>query len=170
MKIGFRIFRAIIFLVPALFVFIAGMGLSGLTITFGITLVTAALATIFYIFIYLDKNLNEKIFMEGLTDLFFGIVLFSYPDPDKQFFIVIFSSWLFIMSLLTLSGGIAKKQNKKYLWIYLLSGIFYLIISFVIINYVPDAFSSINYTMAIVLIVYSILTFYLILSRKEDIY
>ncbi len=170
MKLGYRITRAVLLLIPAILLFSINISLQGASITFGITVLLGAFTTMLYLFFHFDEKINAKIMMEGLADAFFGLVLFTYPTPDNQFFLIIFSAWIFFMGTLQLVTGLASMDDTDYFWLYILAGLTFLAMGFVIMNYSPGFKKSIPALLAIVLILYSGTNLYLLLKRKKDIY
>ena len=170
MKLGYRITRAALLLIPAILIFATHTSLEGVSIVFGVSILTGAFATMLYLFFHFDEKVNTKIMMEGLADAFFGIVLFTYPTPDNQFFLIIFSVWIFYMGTLQLVSGLGSMEDTDYFWLYILAGITFLAMGFVIINYSPTFKESVPSLMAIVLVLYSGTNLYLLMKRKMDIY
>ncbi len=170
MKLGYRITRVALLLIPAILIFSTRISLNGVSIVFGASVLTGAFATMLYLFFHFDKKVNTKILMEGLADAFFGVVLFTYPSPDNQFFLIIFSVWIFFMGTLQLVTGLSSMEGTDYFWLYILAGITFLAVGFVIMNYNPTFKESIPNLVAIVLVLYSGTNLYLLLKRKMDIY
>jgi len=170
MKLGYRITRAALLLIPAILIFSTNISLQGTSIAFGISVLMGAFATMLYLFFHFDRKINAKIIMEGLADAFFGLVLFTYPNPDNRFFLIIFSSWIFFMGTLQLVSGLVNMEDTDYFWYYILSGITFLAMGFVIMNYNPRFRASIPALLAIVLILFSSTNLYLLIKRKKDIY
>ena len=170
MKLGYRITRAALLFIPALLLLFTHISLSGVSFAFGIVVLLSAFATMLYLFFHFDKTINAKIILEGLADAFFGLVLFTYPVPDKQFFLIIFSSWIFIMGALLLVEGIVNRIDSKNFWIYILAGITFPAMGFVIMNYNPRFQESVPLLIAIIWILYSSINLYLLLKTKKDIY
>ncbi len=170
MKLGYRISRVVLLLIPAVLIFFTDISLEGVSIAFGIVVLTGAFATMLYLFFRFDEKVNTKIMMEGLADAFFGLVLFTYPTPDNRFFLIIFSAWIFYMGTLYLVSGLGNMEGSDYFWLYILAGITFLAMGFVIMNYNPRFKESIPDLVAIVLVLYSGTCLYLLLKRKKDIY
>ena len=170
MKLGYRITRAALLLIPAVLIFSTHISLDGVSIVFGASVLTGAFATMLYLFFHFDEKVNTKIMMEGLADAFFGVVLFTYPNPDSKFFLIIFSVWIFYMGTLLLVSGLSTMERTKYFWLYILAGITFLAVGFVIMNYNPAFKASVPSLVAIVLVIYSSVNLYLLLKRKTDIY
>jgi len=170
MKLEFRYIRSLLFLIPAVLALTTDIALEGLSIAFAVTSLSGAFASMVYVFIHFDEKINVKIIMEGLSDAFFGIVLVTYPLPSGQFFLVIFSAWLFVMGLFMLSGGFSMKGNESFFWFYLLVGISYIAMGFVVMNYNPSMLEMIPYVLGIILLTYSVINVYLLAKRKVDIY
>ncbi len=170
MKLALRYIRSLLFLFPAGMALATNASLEGLSIAFGIVALTGAFATTIYLFLHFDEKLNDKIVMELLADAFFGLILFTYPNPDGRFFLLVFSAWIFIMGLLFITRGLTKAGIENFYWFYLLTGITYIIAAFVITNYNPDFMATIPFVLGIVLVVYSFVNMYLMVKRKGDIY
>jgi uncharacterized membrane protein HdeD (DUF308 family) len=170
MKLGYRIVRAALLLIPAILLFSSTISLPGVSIVFGIALLIGAFATMLYLFFHFDKKINAKILMEGLADAFFGLVLFTYPTPDNQFFLIIFSAWIFFMGALQLVTGLTSMEDTDYFWLYILAGLTFLAMGFVIMNYNPRFEASIPMLIAIVLVFFSTVNLFLLIKRKKDIY
>jgi uncharacterized membrane protein HdeD (DUF308 family) len=170
MKLGYRITRAALLLIPAILIFTTNISLEGVSIVFGVGVLTGAFATMLYLFFHFDEKVNTKIMMEGLADAFFGVVLFTYPTPDNQFFLIIFSTWIFYMGTLQLVTGLSSMEGTENFWLYILAGITFLAVGFVIMNYNPTFKESVPSLVAIVLVLYSGTNLYLLLRRKMDIY
>ncbi len=170
MKLGYRITRFALLLIPAIVIFSTHISLEGISIVFGASVLTGAFATMLFIFFHFDEKVNAKVMMEGLADAFFGIVIFTYPTPDNQFFLIIFSSWIFFMGALQLVSGFENMEDSDYFWLYLLAGITFLAMGFVIMNFNPRFKENIPSLVAIVLIIYSGTNLYVLLKRKKDIY
>ncbi len=170
MKTGYRISRAALMLIPALLLFLTKISLPGISIVFGVVILLGAFSTMLYLFFHFDKNINSKILMEGLADAFFGLVLFTYPHPDNAFFLIIFSSWIFIMGVLLLVSGLVTMENSDFFWFYILAGITYIAMGFVIMNYNPGLQASIPALIGIILTLLSGTYLYLLIRRKKDVY
>ena len=84
--------------------------------------------------------------------------------------ILIFSAWIFFMGTLQLVTGLASMEDSDYFWIYILAGITFLSMGFVIINYGPRFKESIPSLVAIVLVLYSGTNLFLLIKRKKDFY
>jgi len=126
MKLGYRITRAALLFIPALLLLFTHISLSGVSFAFGVVVLLSAFATMLYLFFHFDKTINAKIILEGLADAFFGLVLFTYPTPDNQFFLIIFSAWIFFMGTLQLVTGLASMDDTDYFWLYILAGLTFL--------------------------------------------
>ncbi len=170
MKLGYRITRAALLLIPAILIFTTHISLEAASIVFGVAVLTGAFATMLYLFFHFDEKVNTKIMMEGLADAFFGVILFTYPTPDNQFFLIIFSAWIFYMGTLQLVSGLSIMEGTDYFWLYILAGIVFIALGFVIVNYNPMFKASVPSLVAIVLVLYSGTNLYLLIKRKMDIY
>jgi len=125
--------------------------------------------TVAYLFINFDKEFNPKVIMELITDGFSGIVIFTYPQSDEAFFMVVFSFWIVFMGALYLSSGIANLNNKESLPVYLLTGIILIVLGFIIINYVSESINSVNYLIGFAMIIYAVINIYLYLTKKAEV-
>ena len=170
MKLGLRYTRSLLFLLPAVLALTTDTSLEGLSIAFGVAALTGAFATMIYLFLHFDEKLNDKIIMELLADAFFGLILFTYPVPDGRFFLLVFSAWIFVMGLLFVTRGLDKTGIESFYWFYLLTGITYIAIAFVITNYNPDLMPMVPFVLGIVLAIYSVVNIYLMIKRRTDIY
>ncbi len=170
MKTGYRISRAALLLIPALLLFFTHINLAGTSIVFGVVVLLGAFSTMLYLFFHFDKTINSKILMEGLADAFFGLVLFTYPHPTSSFFLIIFSSWIFFMGVLILVSGLVNMEDSDYFWLYILAGITFVAMGFVILNYNPQFKQSVPVLLGIVLVLYSGVHLFLLLKRKRDVY
>jgi uncharacterized membrane protein HdeD (DUF308 family) len=170
MKIGYRITRASLLLIPAILLFFRTISLQGASIIFGLVILLGAFATMLYLFFHFDKKICAGLLMEGLTDAFFGLILFTYPHPSGLFFLIIFSSWIFFMGTLQLVTGLITMENSDYFWLYILAGVTFVSVGFVIMNYNPSFRETIHYLLGIVLVLYSGFNLFLLLKRKKDVY
>ncbi len=170
MKTGLRVLRSVLFLIPAIIALTTEISLSGLSIVFGAVSLSAAFATLIHLFIHFDQKINEKLIMEFVADIFFGIVLFTYPLPSGSFFLIIFSGWLFVMGMLLLSSGLVSLRKESLFWLYVLTGISYMTMAFVIMNYNPGLLVMISYVLGIVLLTYSVINIFLLSKRKTELY
>ncbi len=170
MKTGYRIARAALLLIPALLLFFTKISLPGISIIFGVAVLLGAFSTMLYLFFHFDRTINAKILMEGLADAFFGLVLFTYPHPDNTFFLIIFSTWVFFMGVLILVSGLVTMENSDFFWFYVLAGITFIAMGFVVMNYNPGFKASIPALLGIILVLLSGSYLYLLIKRKKDIY
>jgi len=170
MKTGLRVLRSVLFLIPAIIALTTDISLSGLSIVFGAVSLSAAFVTLIHLFIHFDQKINEKLIMEFVADIFFGIVLFTYPLPSGAFFLIIFSGWLFVMGILLLSSGLISLRKESLFGLYMLAGISYMTMAFVIMNYNPDLLAMISYVLGIVLLTYSVINIFLLSKRKTELY
>jgi uncharacterized membrane protein HdeD (DUF308 family) len=170
MKTGYRISRAVLLLIPAVLLLFTHITLAGTSIVFGVAILLGAFSTMLYLFFHFDKTINSKILMEGLTDAFFGLVLFTYPNPTGRFFLIVFSAWIFFMGVLILVSGLIQMEESNLFWLYILSGITFVAIGFVILNYNPAMKAAVPVLLAIVLLLYSGTHLFLLLKRKKEVY
>lgn len=170
MKTSLRIIRSVLFLIPAIMALTTDISLSGLSIFFGAVSLSAAFVTLIHIFIHFDQKLNEKLIMEFVADIFFGIVIFTYPLPSGAFFLIVFSGWLFVMGMLLLASGLVALRKESLFWFYILAGISYITMAFVIMNYNPDLLAMMPIVLGIVMLTYSVVNLFLFSKRKAELY
>jgi uncharacterized membrane protein HdeD (DUF308 family) len=164
-----RIARSIIILLSGIAAVAFNQIMTGYSALFGITLSVSALLTVAYLFIHLDEEFNPKMIMELIADGFAGIVIFTYPQSNEAFFMVVFSFWIVFMGALYLSSGLSNLQNKDKMPPYLLTGIILVVLGFVIINYVSESINSVNYLIGFAMIIYSAVNIYLYFSKKREV-
>ena len=163
-----RISRSIIILISGIAAVALNQIMTGYSAFFGITLSISALLTVAYLFIHFDKEFNPKMIMELVADGFAGIVIFTYPQSNEAFFMVVFSFWIVFMGALFLSSGLANLRNKESLPLYLLAGIVLIVLGFVIINYVSDSINSVNYLIGFAMIIYAVVNIYIYRTKKAE--
>jgi uncharacterized membrane protein HdeD (DUF308 family) len=172
MGLGYRIARSVIILFPALLSITTQLPAEGISFAFAAALLSGAFLTLIYLFLHFDEFVNPKLIMELLTDAFVGIVLVTFPSPSQAFaqryFLIMFSVWLFINGMLIATSGIMDKENKNLFWLYVLIGIAYISMGFVIMNYDDGVLNSAYWLVSFMLIIYSGISIYLLLSRKKD--
>ena len=164
-----RIARSAVILISGISAITFNSMMSGFSFMFAITLSISAMLTVAYLFINFDKEFNPKVIMELITDGFSGIVIFTYPQSDEAFFMVVFSFWIVFMGALYLSSGIANLNNKESLPVYLLTGIILIVLGFIIINYVSESINSVNYLIGFAMIIYAVINIYLYLTKKAEV-
>jgi len=170
MKLGFRYTRSIILLILGILSLSLQGNINGLSLYFGIALITSAAMTLIYMFLHFDEHMAKEIIIELLVDGFSGLIIFTYPHSDNQFFTVVFSFWIFIMGALMLTAGLLNKQNKDFLWSYILLGIFFLVSGFSIMHVTAETAGILSYYIGFVLVIYSVAQLWLIAKRKQEIY
>lgn len=170
MKLGYRYGRVAILVVLAFLVGNLGSNISGFSIFFGAGMLLSAFLTMIYIFINFDKNPDEKLLMEMIVDGFSGLVIFTYPQSDNTFFIVIFSFWLAIMGVLLLSAGLFDEKNKSYFWFYILSGIIFIVFGFSIMHVTKESQNILGYLMSFVLLIYAAVHCIILCKEKHEVY
>jgi len=172
MGLGYRITRSVLIFFPALFQLTTQISNEGLSFAFAGVLLAGAFLTLIYLFLHFDEFINPKLVMELLSDAFVGIVLVTFPSPSpafaQRYFLIMFSVWLFINGMLTTVSGIMDNENKNLLWLYTLTGVAYIAMGFVIMNYDAMVLSSAMWLVSFMLIIYSGINIYLLLSRKKD--
>ena len=166
MNLSLRIIRFVILLLAGLAAIFLNQKMNGFSALFAISLSISAALTVIFLFFYFDKQINDKVIMELISDGFAGIVLFTYPQSDERFFLIVFSFWIAWMGILYLTSGLLDKKNEKMMWLYTLIGIMLIILGFVILNYSTEMLSSVIYLVGFTLIIYSSLGFYSNLLRK----
>ncbi len=172
MKLGYRITRAILFFIPAVLAMSTQTTLGGLSFVFAGTLFFGALITLIYLFLHFDEFVNPKIIMELLTDAFAGVVLITFPlhngNLAMRYFLIIFSVWLFANGMFLAVSGIMDKENKPWFWLFVLVGIAYISMAFVIMNYNPEYISSAKWLVAFMMIIYGTIALFMLIVRKKD--
>jgi len=164
-----RIARSIVILLSGIAAVAFNQIMTGYSAFFGITLSIAALITVAYLFIHFDKEFDQKMIMELIADGFSGIVIFTYPQSNEAFFMIVFSFWIVFMGALFLSTAVANLKNKDSLPLFLLTGVILIVLGFVIINYVSDSINSVNYLIGFAMIIYSSVNTYLYLTKKRGV-
>jgi uncharacterized membrane protein HdeD (DUF308 family) len=149
---------------------ILNQNVDGFPFLFGIALSISAGLSVLYIFLQFDKPINEKIVMELIADGFSGIVLFTYPNSDDRFFLIVFSFWIVWMGMLCLASGLLDKKHEKLMWLYTLLGIMFIVFGFIIINYTSEMLASSIYLVGFILSIYSFFGLYAIIFRKFELY
>ena len=170
MKVGYRKARSIILLFAGLLALGLSHTMEGYAVVFGISLLVSSALTLLYVFLHFDENINPKTVMEMIADGFSGLVLFTYPESNENFLLIVFSFWILIMGMLYLTSGLMEESNKDYLWSYALVGIVLMVLGFVIMNYDEAYKSSVLYVVGFTLLIYSGMNLYLLFKRKKEIY
>ena len=170
MKTALRIIRFILLLLIGLDAIFLNQKIVEFSALFGVVLTTSAALTVISLFLQFDKPFNEKVVMELIADGFAGIILFTYPQSDERFFLIVFSFWIAWMGILCLTSGLFDKKNEKLMWLYTLIGIVFIVMGFTIINYTEEMAGSVIYLVGFTLIIYSSFGFYSTLIRKTEIY
>ncbi len=169
MKLGYRLGRNVLFLI------LAGIALSiksidGLSFYFGVAALTSAGLTLVYLFMHFDENVAKELIAEMVVDGFSGLIIFTYPNSNNEFYLIIFSFWLALMGIFMLTSGLQSKHNKDFLWLYVLLGISYIVSGFSIMNVTQESAGLVNYFMGFVLLVYTLTNGWLLIKRKQEIY
>jgi len=155
MNLSLRIIRFIILLLAGLTAIFFNQKMNGFSALFAISLSISAALTVIFLFYNFDKQINDKVIMELIADGFAGIVLFTYPQSDERFFLIVFSFWIAWMGILYLTSGLLDKKIEKMMWLYTLIGIMLIILGFVILNYSTEMLSSVIYVVGFTLVIYS---------------
>ncbi len=172
MGLGYRITRSVLIVFPALLAITTQISNEGISFAFAAVFLSGAFLTLVYLFLHFDEFINPKLVMELLTDAFTGIVLVTFPAPSaafgERYFLIMFSVWLFINGMFFATSGIMDKENKNLFWLYVLVGVSYISMGFVIMNYDYEAMSSSIWLVSFMAIIYSVLNIYLLITRKTD--
>lgn len=164
-----RISRSILLLLTGIAGIAFNQIMDGFSALFGIALSISALLTVAYLFINLNKELNSKVVLELIADGFAGIVIFTYPQSNESFFMIVFSFWIVMMGGLFLSASIQHLRNKETLPTYLLTGIILIVLGFIIINYSSETLNSVNYLIGFAMIIYTGINIFLYLRSKKEV-
>lgn len=170
MPSSLRTIRFLILLLAGLAAIFLNQKVDGFSGLFGIVLTLSAALTVIFLFLQFDKAINEKVVMELIADGFSGIVIFTYPQSDENFFLIVFSFWIVWMGILCLASGLLNKKHEKLMWLYTLLGIMFVVFGFVIMNYTSEMFNSVIYLVGFILAIYSIFGLYTIIKRKSELY
>ena len=170
MKLGYRKARSFILLLSGLLAIALNHTMDGYSIVFGISLLISSAFTLIYIFLHFDDDINQKIVMEMIVDGFSGLVIFTYPTSDQNFFLIVFAFWIVFMGILYLTSGLMDQKHKAYLWSYALTGIMALMLGFVIMHYKEEYMNSVLYLVGFTLLIYSGMNLYVYYKRKLEIY
>jgi len=155
MNLSLRTIRFVILLLAGLTAIFLNQKMNGFSALFAISLSISAALTVIFLFFNFDKQINDKVIMELIADGFAGIVLFTYPQSDERFFLIVFSFWIAWMGILYLTSGLLDKKIEKMMWLYTLIGIMLIILGFVILNYSTEMLSSVIYVVGFTLVIYS---------------
>jgi len=166
MNLSLRTIRFVILLLAGLIAILLNQKMNGFSALFAISLSISVALTVIFLFFNFDKQINDKVIMELIADGFAGIVLFTYPQSDERFFLIVFSFWIAWMGILYLTSGLLDKKNEKMMWLYTLIGIMLIILGFVILNYSTEMLSSIIYLVGFTLVIYSSFGLYFNLLKK----
>lgn len=170
MKLTYRKSRAFILLFAGLLALGLSHTIDGYSVVFGISLLVSSALTLVYVFLHFDENINPKIVMEMIADGFAGLVIFTYPESNQDFLLIVFAFWALIMGMLLLTSGLLEEKNKDFLWSYTLEGIVMMVLGFVVMHYDAAYKSSVLYVVGFTLLIYSGMNLYLLFKRKVDIY
>ncbi len=170
MKLVYRFGRVAVLAILSLLVGNLKGGVDGFSVYFGAGMLVAAFLSMIYIFINFDKELDEKLLMEMLVDGFSGLIIFTYPFSDTQFFIVIFSFWIAVMGILLLSAGLFDQNKKESFWFYILSGIVFIVFGFTIMHVTEANQGLLKYLIAFVLLIYAAAHCRFLCIKKQEVY
>lgn len=170
MKLTLRTMRFAILLIAGFAAIFLNQNAGGFSWVFGITLTISTALTVIYLFLQFDKQISQKIVMELIADGFSGIILFTYPQSDESFFLIVFSFWIVWMGILCLTSGLLEKQYEKLMWLYTLLGIMFIVLGFIIMNYNEEMLNSVIYLVGFTLIMYSVFGLYSNIIRKTELY
>ncbi len=170
MKLGYRLGRSALLLILAAVAISLKGKIDGLSIYFGVAALTSAGLTLVYLFMHFDESIPRELIAEMIMDIFAGLVIFTYPNSDNEFYLIIFSFWFAVMGTLMLISGLMSKHNKDFLWLYVLLGLSYIVSGFSIMNVTQESTGLVNYFMGFVLIIYAVTNGWLLLKRKREIY
>jgi uncharacterized membrane protein HdeD (DUF308 family) len=167
MGTGYRITRSVFLGTIAIITMALQLSIIEFGIYFGILLLMGAVSTIIYLFIHFSEHIDQKVLIELAMDIFAGLIVFTYPEPDSRFFMLDFSFWIATMGMINLATGLFDKSKKDYLWLFILSGIVFIVFGFTVVNYNEEHLASVPILIGIILLIYSLLNFYL--ARKNII-
>jgi len=170
MKLGYRKGRSFILLFAGLLALGLSHTMDGYAVIFAISLIVSSALTLVYVFLHFDEKINQKIVMEMIADGFTGLVIFTYPTSDSNFFLIVFSYWVLIMGMLLLTSGLMDEENKNYLWFYTLTGIVLMVLGFVVMHYDAAYMNSVLYVAGFSLLIYTGVNLYLLYNRKKEVY
>ncbi len=170
MKLGYRIGRSLLFLILGFIAISLKSNIDGLSFYFGVAALSSAALTLVYLFLHFDEKITKELIIEMIIDGFSGLIIFTYPNSNNEFYMVIFSFWLAVMGTLMVTAGLLDKKNKDFLWLYILLGISYIVSGFSIMNVSQESMGLVNYFMGFVLVIYAITGGGLLIKRKQEIY
>ena len=170
MNNSLRTIRLFVLLLAGLSAVFLNNTMTGFPVLFAVALAISAGLTVIYIFLNFDKQLNEKLIMELIADGFSGMVLFTYPFSDERFFLIVFAFWIAWSGTLWLTSGFFNPAKKNMMWFYILAGIVFIVLGFVLMNYTQEMINSAIYVIGFSLILYGAFGLYLKLVKKTDIY
>ena len=170
MKLGYRKARSFVLLLAGLLAIALNHTMDGYAVVFGISLLVSSAFTLIYVFLHFDEDINQKIVMEMIVDGFSGLLIFTYPGSDQNFFLIVFAFWIVFMGTLYLTSGLMDVNHKDYLWSYALTGIMAMMLGFVIMHYVTEYIDSVLYLVGFTLLIYSGMNLYFFYKRKLGIY
>jgi len=170
MKLNLRIARSIVLLFAGILAIVLNKTMEGYAVVFGLCLIVVSALTLLFVFFNFDKNINQKVVMEMIMDGFSGLVLFTYPISDQNFFLIVFAFWIVMMGVMLVTSGMMDKSKKELLWVYLLSGIALIVLGFVVMHYEAAYRNSVLYFVGFTMMIYSGTNLYLFLRKKQEIY
>jgi len=170
MKLNLRATRLFILLIAGILAITLNNSIQGFPVIFGISLIISSGITVIYIFLNFDKNINQKIVMEMIMDGFSGLVIFTYPESNQKFFLIVFAFWIAVMGILILTSGLMDEKHKSFLWLYTMTGIIMMVLGFTALHYDEAYMNSILYLVGFTLLIYTGSGLYLFFKRKLEIY
>jgi len=170
MNLTYRKARSFVLLLSGLAAVFLNNNIAGYSAMFAISLIIAALITLLFFFVYFDKPINQKVLMELLLDGFAGVIIFTYNQSDDNFFLTVFSFWIFFNGLFYLTSGITDKSNKALLPFYTIVGIILMVFGFMPLHMNEESHGIIIYMIGFAIILYSAYNIYLLFKKKSEVY
>lgn len=153
--------RSVLLAIIAIVTLALSLSIIEFGIYFGVAILAGALLSLVYLFFNFDKKIDSSIVTQICIDAFAGLIIFTFPEPNTRFTMIVFSFWIAIMGTINLKAGFSLSASNNLLWLYLLSGISFLILGFIVMNYSTDYLNSIGYLIGITLLIYSLINIYL---------
>lgn len=170
MKLILRKTRLFILLLAGIVAIVLNNTMEGYSVVFGLSLIVSSAVTVVFVFLNFDRNIHQKIVMEMIMDGFSGLVIFTYPQSDQRFFLIVFAFWIAVMGILLLTSGLMDEKHKSFLWLYALTGIICLVLGFAAMHYDAEYMNSVLYLVGFTLLIYTITELYLVFKRNMEIY
>ncbi len=167
MGLGYLYVKYILLALLAIATIIFKLPIQEFGIYFGILLIVGVALTTIYLFIHFDKNINQKLIIELGIDAFAGLVIFTTPEPTVRFFMLDFSFWIAVMGMLHFTSGLFDHKNSNLFWLYIISGIMFIVFGFIILNYSSDYLGSVMFLIGIVLAYFAFLNIYYLKKNKS---